>query len=492
MKKEARMERRLNVYIKNNYLLLMDSSFLLSEDFIEFYLGYTNILKKFSRCIYIPSEVIWEIDKIKRKKKNLTGHIKALEYVLELMKEQGVLKFISKASKNHVDNLFLSKITELRLRKDVVLFTKDKGLSEDVLALNKSNSTKYIKDIKVYSGQFKKMVEMVKEDYRINENRNKPCGEKNDIVIVEDKTPAFSGNQKINSYTFFQEGGEGRIYVEGSVLIKIYIREEIPRNLEEKLRLLKSRGSGIKSVVFPKEMVYNQKSEFIGYTMDKLEGTVTLCDYIRGVYTKRYSLTREDLVQICIDILEITEELHKKGIYIGDWNTKNILIDTRTKKPYLIDVDSYQIGEYSCPVGMREFTDPDFIKLIKGKNYSSYHRNEKNEIFALNTLLFQILMLGKKPYARKNNENMELVSYEFPYRFNCDPSLEPEGNWKYIWHNMTYKLKEAFWETFKSGERYKLDWWNYIMKGYLVELKRGNVSGDLIPNKLKEKTRETA
>jgi DNA-binding helix-hairpin-helix protein with protein kinase domain len=56
-------------------------------------------------------------------------------------------------------------------------------------------------------------------------------------------------------------------------------------------------------------------------------------------------------------ILEKIKLLHENDIIIGDINPFNILIKD-DKTVYFVDVDSYQVDNYPCPVGTVHFTAP--------------------------------------------------------------------------------------------------------------------------------------
>lgn len=387
----------------------------------------------------------------------------------------------------------ISKITEFRLKCNIILLTNDRGLEKDVLKLNNSNSTKGIKKIKVFRSDNKGIINAFKKrdrsDFLLGSMSNKKKIRSSNLTSLSDNKPAYIGNSSsIPLFSEIARGGEGKIYDLGNKVMKIYIRNQIDDNIEEKLNLLieKSRKIHEKGITFPKEIVYNSSKECIGYTMDKVIGAITLSSYLREVKQNKYCITRKNLVEISEEVLRLAKVLHQNNIYVGDWNLKNILINPDTRKLYLIDTDSFQVDDYICPVGVEEFTDHEFLSLTGGR-FNSHFRNERNEVFAIDTIIFQILMMGQKPYTRKENEANSYKNRRFPYRFSSDPKLEPSGNWKYIWHNLTYNLKESFWRTFTEGERYSLEWWEYIIRGYKIELDKGTVVNKLIPTTLKNR-----
>ncbi len=475
-------------YIQNGYLLLLDTSFILDTRFCDFFYSTYNKLQSYNQKLIIPQEVITEIIKVKNEKKITKEHYLEVMYLLEEYRKSKELKIIKELShKNHTDNLFIAKITELRLRHNILLCSNDKNLIRDVNNLNNSLSTYKIKDIKTYSFNNLKNFDKSKEDYIISYNSNKIYNyEKTDNSLI-DKTPyKTESNELFSNISLFQKGGEGVVYKYGNnKLIKIYHKNEMDKNQEKKIRSL----IGLKNcnnVMFPKEIVYNKNNQFIGYTMDLVKNSETLDSYLRGIIGKKYNPTRLDLVKICIRISEIAKNLHSQGIFIGDWNLKNILINPLTFEINFIDTDSFQTKDFPCPVAATGFLDPDFIKLTKGNKLNSYFRNEKNEIFSYCVLIFTVLMLGKAPFAGKNNNNIENNEYHFPYRFNSSKEKEPEGMWKFIWHNFSFRVKDSFYDTFKYGISYKIDWWLHALNGYKNNIENGTNSNRLIETELKK------
>lgn len=489
------MDKTLERYIKNDYLLLVDTCFILSDSFLEFFRSTLNKLSQNKQKLIIPREVIDEIENLKQKGKVTKEQYQEVNHFIHLYSQNNEIKVPKRAlHKNHVDNLFTAKIMELRLRKNIVLFTNDSHLKKDVLALARSNSTSNIKDIQVYSIYNSKYQSLnnynnyVKEDFEITDRFNKQGNNTLNLISVKDKIP-YRKNQDLirEKYTKFMQGGEGIVYKNNNELIKIYHKENLDSKHEDKLKLLQALKN-IPNTMLPKELVYNKDNHLIGFTMNFVEDSITLEAYFRKIITRQITPCRIDLINICLNLISITKKLHKEAVFVGDWNLKNILINPKSLEVNIIDTDSFQIGEFPCPVGATGFLDPDFINITKGQKIDSFFRNEANEVFSFCIILFQILMLGKAPFASKGNTNIESNEYYFPYRFNSSNEKEPEGNWKFIWHNFSFKVKEAFYDTFKHGKRYNLDWWEHILKSYKSLVEQGINSNKLIETKLKENT----
>ena len=164
---------------------------------------------------------------------------------------------------------------------------------------------------------------------------------------------------------------------------------------------------------------------------------------------------KSDLVDICISFLEQVEYLHSMNIILGDINPKNLMIDDR-KNVFIIDADSWQLEGYPCPVGTPMYTSPAML----GKTYADDLRTMEDELFAVATMLFQIVMTGQFPYMRTGTDGdmVQLIregNFAFQYE-NRNNKDQPDGDWKYIWSHIHKPVKDLFWHTFhKEGKRYK-------------------------------------
>ena len=252
------------------------------------------------------------------------------------------------------------------------------------------------------------------------------------------------------------EGAEGAVFaVEGERVVKVFDREHITRHRKEKVSLLAARGFRDRGICFPEGVVTNVNGEFVGYIMQRAQG-----NEFRVIMNPRRFLksfpgwTKEDLVDVCISFLEKVAFLHSLNVILGDINPKNLIVDAK-KEVWIIDVDSWQLEGYPCPVGTTMFTAPSAL----GKHYAEFLRTLDEELFAVATMLFMVLITGQFPYARAGSDGdiVRLIkdgkfAFQVGDRSNRD---QPEGNWKYMWSHMPRDLKELFWHTFhREGDRF--------------------------------------
>ncbi|PWM81274.1 MAG: hypothetical protein DBY41_04190 [Clostridium sp.] len=261
-------------------------------------------------------------------------------------------------------------------------------------------------------------------------------------------------------------GGEGDVYITDTpgIVAKIYKLSKNPseakatENKYNKVRKLIDMRLQCEGVCFPLKMVTSRDGRFIGYTMTQAKGD-TLSDVIHPMVIKNEfpNMERLQLVDICIDILEKVEYLHKHGIVMCDINLGNILvsgIESDNIKTSFVDTDSYQIGDLLGEVGVPIFTPPE----LHGVKLETVKRTYQNEYFSIATLLFMIMMPGQKPYARIGGtgsvaENIRTGIFPYAKGGEYSGQYAPNQMYRHIWSHLAYK--NYFWETFhKDGNRF--------------------------------------
>ncbi|WP_171007640.1 topoisomerase DNA-binding C4 zinc finger domain-containing protein [Sphingomonas sp. 3P27F8] len=100
------------------------------------------------------------------------------------------------------------------------------------------------------------------------------------------------------------------------------------------------------------------------------------------------------LVHVALNVARIVASAHAAGVVIGDINGSGFLVSQRGTVT-LIDADSFQVGAHRCPVGMAEFTPPE----LQGVAFGTIDRTPDHDAFGLAIILFQILALGRHPFA---------------------------------------------------------------------------------------------
>lgn len=293
--------------------------------------------------------------------------------------------------------------------------------------------------------------------------------EAGDIVKMSDGHEFVLGKQ-------ISAGGEGTIYETplGDQVCKIYHANRLTTLKKQKIELMVTRRISRQGICWPTQIVTDKGGEFVGYLMPRASGTtMQKAMFVKPVLEKTFpNWSRLDLVNVALTFVEHIIYLHRLNIIVGDINPMNFLVTEDSKELWMVDTDSFQVEKFPCPVGTINFTPPE----IQGRNYSEFMRTKEHELFAVATMIFMILLPGKPPYSQQGggtpSENIKLKN--FPYNFfrRSDknevplPKIVPKGTWQYIWGNLPYKLKEAFYKTFKEDNRVSVPTWKNVLRSY--------------------------
>ncbi|PSB27090.1 hypothetical protein [Chlorogloea sp. CCALA 695] len=301
-------------------------------------------------------------------------------------------------------------------------------------------------------------------------------------------------------------GGQGDVYLvdsEPNKVVKIFHSDKFKERgaeFQEKIKVQISMEELLfhSNIAWPRILVFDKNAEWIGYAMKKGEG-VPLTKLAHPMLYQKYfpNLNRINIVQMLLTLLNIVEDLHKNQVYIGDINTENIICNSKTFQPYLIDADSYQIKQtnriYYCPVGRPEMTPIEH----HGKDFQQVIRTVESDLFSLAILMFQCLMLGRHPYDNIGGGNPvdNLRNSSFPYgRGGVRPGYEgaiPKGDWYNIWSHLTYSVKSLFIKTLKDGvkqpsQRASIAEWQDALEKYLHAMQKGYNAKEVKPKEAKQ------
>ena len=308
-----------------------------------------------------------------------------------------------------------------------------------------------------------------------------PCPKEGDTVLC--------GMQELRLVKTIGNGGEGAIYLtDTGEVAKIYYSAECTMFRGEKIRRMLNHRLQYPGICFPKGLICNRQGTFFGYLMDRAEG-IPLSGNVLNPMAMRHNFPdwkKDDVVNLCLEILRKIRYLHSNNIIMGDINPGNILVKD-PKTVYFVDTDSYQIEDLPCPVGTTDFTAPERLKA-GNVDYAHFLRTMDDDNFAIAVLLFMLMMNGVHPYTsvgeRTREENM--VRQSFPYSVKSNGyRYVPRGNWRYYWSNLPYRMKEAFGNSVQSngscskpGCRYSVDEWIRMFNDYQHMLQRGKMDGN--------------
>jgi len=200
------------------------------------------------------------------------------------------------------------------------------------------------------------------------------------------------------------KGGEGEIYTLKSVpdrAVKIY-KANLRVCREPKVRAMvqSALARKIDLVAFPAEIATDLRGSFAGFVMRLITAYQPMHELYSPKSRKLY-YSKADyrfLIRAALNVARAVGKVHETGCIIGDFNHSGVLI-SREATVALIDADSFQFTlngrSYPCVVGVPDFTPPE----LQSSNLSTVIRSKEHDHFGLAVAIFQLLAMGRHPYA---------------------------------------------------------------------------------------------
>ncbi len=299
------------------------------------------------------------------------------------------------------------------------------------------------------------------------------------------------------------EGGEGTVYKTDrpGFAAKIYHADKITQSRMDKLTYMCRLPISRHNLCWPETLLYSESGVFVGFLM-----TIACDDAIemgRSIFKLSGDAVRQKLLpewnrmslaRLCVSVSDTFAYLHRNNILMGDVNPRNLLVSiSRPHLVYFVDCDSYQVGSYNCPVGMVEYSSPEYLLRLDNTpgGYAKCPRTIEDEGFALASLLFRILMLGQSPFAAKNSEEMQqsLRKYSFAYKTKENDGRDvPDVTYSLIWNNTPRSVRDLFADVFTGGKKHSAETWRNTFQRYEDSIKRGQSTDRLLPKKYYDAT----
>jgi serine/threonine protein kinase len=183
-------------------------------------------------------------------------------------------------------------------------------------------------------------------------------------------------------------GGEGTVFVKGKTAYKIYHdpTRMIAAGKIDELSVLTNPA-----ILIPQEIIFNRKKP-IGYTMQFVDDTYVLCQLFTKAFKKRNNITPDMSLALMRDIQNKIQHIHNHGVLIVDLNELNFLVESKFKKVYFIDVDSYQTKNYPATA---------IMESIRDRHTPRGSFNEGTDWFSFAVIALQLL-IGIHPYKGKH------------------------------------------------------------------------------------------
>ena len=207
------------------------------------------------------------------------------------------------------------------------------------------------------------------------------------------------------------EGGEGSVYEvfnDPDLVLKRYHPNRIDPLRRRKVEAMIRMPAGAelrKHAAWPLDLVNGSTFAILmprakGYELHDLFGP-------KSRQIKFPQAKYKFLVGAAYNICAALDSLHRAGVVVGDFNHKNVLVDNAQGVRFL-DCDSYQIQTendvFRCTVGVPDYLAPE----LQGKDFEKVFRTPNEDNFALGVLIFQLLFMGRHPYAGIGGPDLEL------------------------------------------------------------------------------------
>lgn len=157
------------------------------------------------------------------------------------------------------------------------------------------------------------------------------------ITVVNQAGKKF----KIDDSKEINRGGEGIIYDLGNdIVAKIYHDGIDPLN-QAKFDFLKKLDK--KLFIAPLELLFNSKSQVVGFTMEYLDNTFyPISNFFTKSFCASHNVDKKVKLKAMDNIIKALEYAHSMKVVIGDLNCFNIMVNNLGDIK-LIDTDSYQV-----------------------------------------------------------------------------------------------------------------------------------------------------
>ena len=167
------------------------------------------------------------------------------------------------------------------------------------------------------------------------------------------------GDVTLRPSDYVTQGGEGAIYRKDTHIVKLYLdpTKLMGGGLTDKIRVL-AKTFNHPSIVAPQGLVFDKSGAAIGFYMPFVQG-----EALPPLFTNdrdQRGFTNDSAIVLATKMHEVIEQAHGGNALMIDGNELNWLADIRKIKdpvPYIIDVDSWQIGRFKASVIMPSIRD---------------------------------------------------------------------------------------------------------------------------------------
>jgi serine/threonine protein kinase len=111
------------------------------------------------------------------------------------------------------------------------------------------------------------------------------------------------------------------------------------------------------NILKPLDILLDKNSKPIGFTMKWIRDSIAMCKLFTTDFRTRSKIAPSDVVTLVESIASTMSFIHSKQCLVVDFNEMNMMIDSKFKIPYFIDVDSYQTPNFQANAIMPSIRD---------------------------------------------------------------------------------------------------------------------------------------
>ena len=251
-------------------------------------------------------------------------------------------------------------------------------------------------------------------------------------------------------------GGEGDIYTienDNAHCCKIFKR---PLNAEQEARLadtietfrrLRSVRHEISAFICPpEEIVYDREDKPVGYIMKLVEGGKPLSYFAEYDINFMEGYCREDQLLLCEQTAYVVGLLHTSDIVIGDLDESNIIVKDNGAVVF-VDLNGVGFGSYAAQGFHSAMVSPEHI--AGGKDYIL---TKADDLWALQTIIFRLLLPSFEPYNYRNCKDDEEDITEGNYFWTDERRIVTPAA-AALYNSLPLRLKVYFADCFhREGE----------------------------------------
>jgi len=207
-------------------------------------------------------------------------------------------------------------------------------------------------------------------------------------------------------------GGEGSIHAVAGrpgVLAKLYFQPPDAARAAKLAAMVRSSDETLATAAaWPTDLILEPTAKgprVVGFLMPEVVGHREIHQLFSPVERKRHfpHANWKMLALTASNLGRVVAAVHDSGSVIGDANQNNVLVSPKATV-HLIDCDSFQFQAaenpaWTCDVGKEEYLPQE----LQSANLRGLARETRHDDFALAVLIFQLLFMGRHPFAGRHN-----------------------------------------------------------------------------------------